>query len=149
MDVVLLADVEKLGAEGTVVHVKPGFARNYLLPRGLAALATTQVLSGLAATKRRRDEKAQRLKADTEALKGKIEGRPLTLKLSLGVDDKPFGAITTHDVFDALTKEHAGTVLDKHAVHLEQPIKTLGMFEIPAARRTDGAAPGKARLVKA
>ena len=149
MDVVLLTDVETLGAAGAVIHVKPGFARNYLLPRGLAALATPQVLSGIAATQRRRDAKAQRAQAEAEALKRKIEGRPLTLKLSLGVDDKPFGAITTHDVLEALTKEHAGMTLEKHAVHLEQPIKTLGMFEIPVRLDAHVTATVKMWVVKA
>ena len=131
MDVVLLKDIEKLGAEGTVVRVKPGFARNYLLPRALAVPATSQHLHAIEELKRQRAQKSQRLHAEADALKRQLEARPITLKLSLGLDDKPFGAITTHDLVEALTREHAGLTFDKHAVHLEQPIKSLGIFDVP------------------
>ena len=129
MDVVLLKDVEKLGTEGAVVHVKPGFARNYLLPRGLAAPATPQQLKALDVIRQQRAQKLQRAKAAAEAIKRKLESRSLTLKLSLGVDDKPFGSITTHDIAEALTRE--GLEVDKHAVRLEQPIKGLGVYDVP------------------
>ena len=147
MEVVLLKDVEKLGAEGAVVKVKPGFARNYLLPHGLAALATTQQLKAVEETKRQRLQKTQRARRDADALKRKLEAHSLTLKLSLGEDDKPFGSITTHDIVDALAQD--GMVIDKHAVHLEHPIKTLGVFDVPVRLHADVTATLKVWVVKA
>ncbi len=146
MDVVLLKDIEKLGTEGTVVHVKPGFARNYLLPNGLAAPATPQQLKALEALKQQRLRKIQRVKADAEALKRKLESHSLTLKLSLGLDDKPFGSITSHDLVDALARD--GIEIDKHAIHLEQPIKGLGVYDIPVRLHSEVTATLKVWVVK-
>ena len=129
MDVILLKDVERLGTEGTVVRVKPGFARNYLVPCGLAVLATAQQLKVVETVKRQRQAKSQRAQAEADALKQKLQGRSLTLTLTVGADDKPFGSVTAHDVAEALAKD--GFAVDKHAVHLEEPIKTLGTFEVP------------------
>ena len=147
MDVVLLKDIEKLGAEGAVVHVKPGFARNYLLPRGLAAPATPQQLKTIEASKRQREHQLQRLKQDADALKRKLESRSITLKLTLGDDDKPFGSVTVHDLVEALKRE--GMDVEKYAVHLEQPIKTLGIFDVPVKLHPDVTATAKVWVVKA
>ena len=147
MDVVLLKDVEKLGSEGTVLHVKPGFARNYLLPLGLAAPATAQQLKAIDQIKRQRLQKTQRARRDADALKRKLEARSLTLKLSLGEEDKPFGSITTHDIVDALAQD--GLNVDKHAVHLEHPIKSLGIFDVPVRLHADVTATLKVWVVKA
>ena len=146
MDVILLKDVEKLGAQGAVVHVKPGFARNYLLPQGLAVASTTQQLKAAQERQRQQQAKVQRIKAEAEALKRKLEGRSLTLKLSLGEDEKPFGAITPHEIIDALKRE--GFELDKHALRLEQPIKSLGIFELPVRLHPDVTATLKLWVVK-
>ena len=147
MDVMLLKDVEQLGVEGTVVHVKPGFARNYLVPCGLAVLASAQQLKAVEAITRQRQAKSQRIQADAETLKRTLEGRSLTLTLALGAEDKTFGSITTHDVIEALA--HDGIVVDKHAVHLEEPIKTLGVFEVPVRLHPNVTAMLKLQVVKA
>lgn len=147
MDVVLLADVDTLGLEGAVVHVKPGYARNYLLPRGLAVAATPHQLKLVEATARRRQQRAEQLKAEAEALKQKLEGRSLTLKLNVGEDDKPFGSITTHDLAEALKQEQLA--IEKHAIQLEQPIKTLGVFEVPVKLHMHVTATVKVWVVKA
>ena len=147
MDVVLLKDVEKLGAQGAVVHVKPGYARNYLMPRGWAVAASPRRLAELDAIKRQRLQQVQRAQAEAEALKRTLEGRSLTLKLNLGADGKSFGAITTHDLVDALRQD--GLVVEKHAVHLEEPIKTLGVFEIPIKLHPEVTATLKLWVVKA
>ena len=149
MDVVLLKDVEKLGSQGAVVHVKPGFARNYLLPHGLAAPATPQQLRIVQDTQRQRAQKTQRLMAEAEALKRTLEGRPLTLTLNLGAEGKSFGAITTHDIMEALTRAHQGLIIEKHAVQLEQPIKSLGTFDVPVRLQTDVTATVTVLVVKA
>lgn len=146
MDVILLRAVDKLGTEGAIVHVKPGYARNYLLPQGLAVAATATQRQAFETRQRQQQERAQRIKAQAEALKRKLEGRSLTLKLSLGEDDKPFGAITTHEILETLTRE--GFELDKHALHLEQPIKSLGIFELPVRLHPEVTATLKLWVVK-
>lgn len=147
MDVVLLKAVEKLGAEGIVVHVKPGFARNYLLPRGLAVVATPQQVKVVEEAKRQRLQKAQRIQADTDALKRTIEGRSLSLKLNLGADDKAFGSVTAHDIVEALKRD--GIEVEKHDVELAQPIKALGIYEVPIKLHPHVTAMLKVWVVKA
>lgn len=146
MDVILLKPVEPLGPEGAVVKVKPGYARNYLLPQGLAVAATAQQLKAAETRQHQQQEKVQRMKAQAEVLKRKLEGHSLTLKLSLGEDEKPFGAITTHEVLDALKRD--GFELEKHALQLEQPIKSLGVFELPVRLDAEVTATLKLWVVK-
>ncbi len=129
MNVLLLKAVDRLGPEGTVVKVKSGFARNFLIPRGLAAAASAQQVKVAAEGLRQRAAKVQRLKTQAEALRRTLEGQPVRLTLSVGADGKPFGALTNHDIFDALTQ--GGLALDKHAVQLAEPIKTLGIVDVP------------------
>ena len=147
MDVVLLKAVESLGSEGAVVHVKPGFARNYLIPSGLAAEATPQQLQALQRTQQQREHKAVRIKEQALALKQKLESRSLTLKLAVGEGEKSFGAVTAHDIFLALQQEPVP--IDKHAVRLEQPIKALGIYEVPVRVHPDVTATLKVWVVKA
>ena len=147
MDVVLLKDVEQLGTAGTVVQVKPGFARNYLVPSGLAAPATPQQLKALEATARQRDQQAQRLRGEAEALKRKLESRSLTMTLTLGEENKPCGSVTAHDLAAALLRE--GMPVEKHAIHLEQPLKALGAYEIQVRIQSDVTAILKVQVVKA
>ena len=147
MDVVLLKDVEKLGTAGTVVQVKPGYARNYLVPSGLAAPATPQQLKALEATARQRDQQTQRLRGEAEALKRQLESRSLTMKLTLGEEDKPFGSVTAHDLAEALLRE--GMPVEKHAIHLEQPLKALGAYAVPIRIQSDVTATLKVQVVKA
>ena len=147
MDVVLLKDVERLGAEGAVVTVRDGYARNYLLPKGLAALATTAQLARVETAKQQRLQQAQRLSAQAAALKQKLEARSVTLKLNLGEDGKPFGSVTVHDVLEALRQD--GIALEKHALHLAEPIKALGIYEIPVKLQPEMTATVKVWVVKA
>ena len=147
MDVILLKDVEKLGAEGAVVRVKPGFARNYLMPCDLAVPATAQQLASIETLARQRRAKSQRLQADAEGLKRTLEGRALTLTLTVGAEDKAFGSVTAHDVVEALAK--GGITLEKHVVQLAEPIKTLGTFEVPIRLHPAVTATLKLSVVKA
>jgi len=147
MDVILLKAVEPLGAEGAVVRVKPGFARNYLLPAGLAVEASPQQLAAVEAAKQRRLRQAERAQGDAEALKRQLEGRSLTLKLTLGDNEQPFGSITAHDVAEALA--HEGLPVEKSAVRLEQPIKALGVFDVPIRLHPSVTATLKLWVVKA
>ena len=147
MDVVLLKDVKRLGAEGAVVPVKPGYARNYLIPTGLAVPATAQRLKALEELKQRRTRQAARARDQALALKRKLEGRSWTLTLSVGEGDKPFGSITAHDVVQALAQEQF--TIEKSAVRLDQPIKALGVYEVPVRLYPEVTATLKLWVVKA
>ncbi len=147
MEVILLQDVEKLGAEGAVVRVKPGFARNYLLPSGLAVAATPKQVKAIEVGRQQRQRKLARVQAEAEAVKHRLEGHSLTLKLTLGEGDKPFGSVTAHDVVEALARD--GIQVEKHAVQLEQPVKALGIYEIPIRIHADVTAILKLWVVKA
>jgi large subunit ribosomal protein L9 len=147
MDVILLKDMERLGKEGTVVGVKPGFARNYLLPQGLALLASPNAMKAVEERTRQAQAKLARIRKQADQLKRKIEGRSLTLKLTLGEGDRPFGSITAHDIVQALAQE--GLAVEKHAVGLEEPIKVLGIYEIPVRVHPEATATLKLWVVKA
>jgi large subunit ribosomal protein L9 len=147
MDVILLKDVVPLGAEGAVVRVKPGFARNYLLPSGLAVEATPRQLQAVEASKRQRLKQAERVQQEAEALKRRLESHSLTMKLTLGEGDQPFGSITVHDVADALARD--GIPLEKGAIRLEQPLKALGVFDVPVRLHPNVTATVKLWVVKA
>lgn len=147
MDVVLLKDVEPLGAEGAVVHVKNGFARNYLLPRGLAAPATPAQLKTSAENARQQSRKLERARGAADTLKRQLEAKSLTLTLTLGEDEKAFGSVTAHDIAEALTRD--GFAVEKRAIRLAQPIKGLGAYDVPVKVHADIIAILKLTVVKA
>ncbi len=147
MDVMLLKDVERLGMEGALIHVKPGFARNYLLPQGLAVAATPDRLKAAEAAKRRRLEKDQQAREAAAALKRRLESRALTFTLNVGDDGAPFGSISVHDLAEALARE--GHPVEKHHIQLEQPLKTLGTFDVPVRLHPDVTAAVKVVVTNA
>ena len=147
MDVILLKNVDKLGAEGAVVKVRPGYARNFLMPSGMAVEATPQQLKAVEEVKRQQQRKTQRAEAEATAVKQQIETRSLTLTLTVGEGDKPFGSVTAHDLADALAK--SGVTVEKHAIHLEEPIKTLGTHQVPVKVHPAVTATLKVSVVKA
>ncbi|OGX29199.1 MAG: 50S ribosomal protein L9 [Omnitrophica WOR_2 bacterium RIFCSPHIGHO2_02_FULL_67_20] len=147
MDVILLKDVKTLGVEGAVVHVKPGFARNYLLPQGLAAVSTPDRLKSAETAKRRRLEQDRKAREEADALKRRLESRPLTFTLNVGDDGAPFGSVSVHDLADALARE--GHPVEKRLIQLEQPLKTLGAFEVAVRLRPDVVATLKVLVMKA
>ena len=147
MDVILTQDVEKLGVQGSIVHVKPGFARNFLVPQGLALMATSAQVKTIEEITRQRRRKIARAEAESQAIKAKLEKHSLEFKLTLGEDDKAFGSITAHDVLETLVRD--GFTVEKHAVHLPQPIKSLGVHEVPVKLHANVTAVLKVRVVKA
>ena len=146
-ELVLLKDVARLGAEGDIVKVKLGYARNYLLPRGLAAIATPQLVALAETAKRQRAQQTQRLREQADVLKRRLEGQSLTMTLTLGADDTPFGSVTAHDLYEAL--KQAGFDVAKHDIKLEHPLKTLGAFDVPVKVHADMDAILKVVVVKA
>jgi len=128
MQIILTKDVEKLGIQGDTVSVAEGYARNFLIPRGLAIPATPANLKRAVELKRRRAEQAAKELAAARARAEEIGALRCAIPLKIGEDQKAFGAVTTHDIVEAL-KTH-GIEVDHRKVLLEHPIKRLGEFEV-------------------
>jgi len=128
MKVILLEPMENLGEVGAVVNVKPGYARNYLLPRGIATLATESNLKTLEAKIRAQAKKAVERKAEAERLKELLEPISLTLRVKAG-DQKIYGSVTSREIAAALEAQHQITI-DPKRLALEKPIKDLGDYAL-------------------
>jgi large subunit ribosomal protein L9 len=127
---VLLQDnVENLGQSGDVVRVRPGYARNYLIPRGLAAPATGGNLARVDELKKLAGVRAQQALDAAKALAEKIAALTVKFERAVGDENKMYGSVTTRDVADAYAD--LGIELDKRKIQLNEPIKQLGQFEIP------------------
>ena len=129
MDVILRQDVDKVGRAGELVTVKNGYARNFLLPRGLAYEATD-------ANRRRLDseraQKGKKLAAEVGAAKDvatKLEAVSLTFTMKAGEGDKLFGSVTASDLAEKLAGE--GFKVDKKQIELDEPLKALGVYKVP------------------
>jgi len=129
MKVILREDVENLGRGGEVVEVKPGYGRNFLLPRGLAVLANPKNVRELDHQKSVASAKAAKMKASAEAVARRLAESPVTLKRKVGEQDKLYGSVTALDVAEALAAR--GLVIDRRSIDLKDPIKTVGDFEVP------------------
>ncbi len=147
MNVILLKDVEKLGIRGSVIKVKRGYARNYLVPSGFAVVETEQQRRALAETIRQGEQKHKRDVEKAEGVKKAIEAKKWTLTLNVGTEDKTFGAVTANDVAQLLERE--GIAVEKHSVHLSEPIKSLGVHTVPVRVHPEVTASLKLSVVKA
>ena len=129
MEVILREDVDKLGARGEVVKVAAGYARNFLLPQRLAMAATQSNKKVVEQEKQaylKREAKAQN---ESEDLAKLIQGQVITISQKAGENDHLFGSVTTKDLADAL--EQKGFQIDRRKIQLDEPIKTLGDFDVP------------------
>jgi len=129
MKVILREDVENLGKGGEVVEVKPGYGRNYLLPRGLAVTANQKNVREVEHQKQIASAKAAKLKASAEAVAKRLSDTPVVLRRKVGEQDKLYGSVTALDVAEALAAR--GLQLDRRSIDLAEPIKTTGDFEVP------------------
>jgi large subunit ribosomal protein L9 len=135
MDVILREDVEKLGAAGDLVTVKDGYARNYLLPRGLAYPATDGNRRRLEAEQKSRTRRADAEIARAGEVATRLEAVSLSFAMKAGEGDKLFGSVTSHDIAERLKAE--GFEVDKKAVELDEPIKALGVYKVPVRLHPD------------
>lgn len=124
MEVILREDIKTLGKAGDLVKVKPGYARNFLLPKGLAYEATEGNKKRIVAETKARGVRLAAEKAEAEQQAAKLGGVHLTLARKAGEGDRLFGSITAQDVADALAAK--GQSVDKRKIELEHPIKTVG-----------------------
>ena len=135
MDVILREDVEKLGRTGEVVSVKDGYARNFLLPRGLAYLATDGNRRRLEADRRQIDRRTAAAVATARDLATRLETVSLSFTMKAGEGDKLFGSVTAGYIAERLAAE--GLAIDRKAVELENPIKALGVYKVPIRLHAD------------
>lgn len=128
MEVILKKDVENLGYANDVVKVREGYARNFLLPRGLADVATESARKQLTETLKQRAHKLAKIKADAEALAGSVEGKTLKIGAKVGDKGKIFGSVNTIMIADALTA--MGFDVDRKSIKLKgDAIKSTGKYE--------------------
>ena len=128
--VILRRDVDKLGHAGELVRVKPGFARNYLLPRSLAVVATDDNVRQVEHERKVALAHAAKNKSVAEGLAAQISGLSVEINAQAGEGDKLFGSVTTRDIAEALHKR--GIELDRQHIELAGPIKALGEYEVTA-----------------
>jgi large subunit ribosomal protein L9 len=132
---ILREDVENLGKGGELVDVKPGYGRNFLLPRGLAVLANSKNVREIDHQKNVASAKAAKLKASAEAVAKRLADTAITLKRKVGEQDKLYGSVTALDLAEALASR--GLQIDRRTIDLSEPIKTLGDFEVPVKLHSD------------
>ena len=128
MEVILSQNVDKIGNSGEVVKVKEGFARNYLIPRKLAYVATAENLKRIAQLEKKRQAEREQQKKEAQSLAEKLSKVSCTISVEVNDRDKLYGSISEIDVVRALDVE--GFKVEKSSVILEKPIEELGIFEV-------------------
>jgi large subunit ribosomal protein L9 len=129
--VILRQDVEKLGRAGEIVTVRPGYARNYLLPGGFAFEATPGALRQIEEDKRQAEARARRDYLEARRRAAQLEQISLTFQARAGSESKLFGSITTADIADRLREQSLDFEVDRRQIDLEEPIKALGVYAVP------------------
>ncbi|HBS60773.1 MAG TPA: 50S ribosomal protein L9 [Firmicutes bacterium] len=136
MKVILQQEVKKVGKKGDIIEVSEGYARNFLLPKGLALEATSANINMLKQQKASEALKQQKLLEEAKALGEKVKGAAVTIKAKIGEGGRMFGSVTGKDVADALEKQHKLS-LDKRKIELKDAIKSLGEYTVPVKIHTE------------
>jgi large subunit ribosomal protein L9 len=129
MRIILQKEVAKLGGPGDIVQVADGYARNYLIPRGLAAPATKGAVQHAERLKAGHEERTRRARSDAEALAARLAKTPIRIAAQAGDEGRLFGSITAQDIADELSKQ-LDEAIDRRRVHLDDPIRSLGAHEV-------------------
>jgi large subunit ribosomal protein L9 len=129
MQIILKEDLDNLGKSGEVVTVKEGYGRNYLLPRGLAVLATADDVARVAHEQRVIAARTTKLAKETQAEADRLGQVTVSIARAVGDEEKLFGSVTSRDIAEALAEQKI--VVDAKKIHLEEPIKALGLTEVP------------------
>jgi large subunit ribosomal protein L9 len=146
IQVILQQDVPNLGSSGELVKVRPGFARNYLLPRSLAVSATSAQVNRLEHEKAVAVAKAEKLKKEMKELADKIGALDIKIARAVGEDDKLFGSVTAKEIHAAV--EAKGVSFDRKKMQLAEPLKALGAVTVPVKLLSDVVATLKVEVVK-
>ena len=146
MKVILKEDIPKLGTMGETVKVAPGYGRNYLIPQGKAVLATSKNLKELEHQKQLIKRKAELVRKDAESFAEKFRGLTLTLARKVVDEEKIYGSVSVGDISKAL--EEAGVEIERKMIKLDEPIKSLGEFQVPVKVHADVTAELTIQVVK-
>lgn len=130
MRVILNQDIKSLGKKGKVCEVSDGYARNYLLPKGLAVEATTGNIQDLSHKQKQEEKRKQKEKEDAEILKNRIESLKIVLKVKAGEKGRLFGSVTNKEVAEVLLKDY-DIKIDKRKIEVKEPIKAEGVYALP------------------
>lgn len=147
MKIILTQDVPSLGTPGTIVTVKDGYARNYLLPRGLATPATPTRTRLVETLQRRAAAKVEAARRQAQAVAERLAALSCTIPAKVGEQDKLHGSITAHDLAEALTAQ--GVAVEKRQIDLEAPITKLGTYHVPVKLHPEVTATVTVWIVKA
>lgn len=128
MKVILKRDVKGLGHAGDVKDVKNGYARNFLLPSGAAAMADANALANWERHKDERDAREAGMRSEAEAMAERLRELKLEVAVKAGEKNRLFGSVTNVQIAELIARE--GIEVDRHAIHLRTPIKTLGDFKV-------------------
>lgn len=128
MKVILLQDVKGLGKQGDIKDVAEGYARNFLIPRGLVTEATAGNLKRLRQDEKKKEEQAAKAMLEAQRLAGKLEGLVVEVVARAGEGGRLFGSVTSNDIANALRQKNL--VVDKRRIELEEPLKTLGSHRV-------------------
>ncbi|HEU4615456.1 MAG TPA: 50S ribosomal protein L9 [Kofleriaceae bacterium] len=129
MQIILTRDVENLGKAGELVSVRPGYGRNYLVPRGFAVTASVRNKNRLDHEKAVIERRVAKERATADELAGRINGMTLQFERMVGEDEKLFGSVTSRDIQEQLKR--ANVEIDHRWIQLDQPVKALGKYEVP------------------
>jgi large subunit ribosomal protein L9 len=128
---VLRTDVQQVGKKGDIVDVSDGYGRNYLLPRGLAFLASAGVEAQAAKMRASRDQRDATDRAAAQEVASSLVPKVVTIAARAGAEGKLFGSVTTTEIADAVAAQ-TGVAIDRRQLHLDEPIKTIGTHLVPA-----------------
>ncbi len=146
MEVILKKDLDNVGKAGAVVRVKDGFGRNFLIPNGLALPLNASNLKNLEQEKQRKASALEKAKQEALSIKERLSGFSLTIPALVQEKDSLYGGISSQDIVSALKEE--GFDIDKQRIHLEEPIKSLGIYELPVNLHPEVIATLKVWIVK-
>ena len=147
MKVILREEIKGLGKLGDIVNVADGYGRNYLIPSKKAVETTTENIRMVEREKKKADEVLKQTLHDAEGLAKRVTEISLTLSRQVGEGEKMFGSVTSADIAEALITENIN--IDKKQMHLEKPIKELGLFHVPVRLHPEVTAELKVWVVKA
>jgi large subunit ribosomal protein L9 len=146
LQLILQHDVDKVGKSGELIKVRPGFARNFLIPRQLAVPATTAHVNRISHEKAVAVAKSEKLKASSREMAEKINKLEIKIARSVGEDDKLFGSVTAKEIENAVKAQ--GIEFDRKKMQLAEPLKALGTYEIPIKLLSDVTATLKVEVTK-
>lgn len=128
MEIILKETIDTLGREGEVVKVKPGYARNFLIPQQKAVMVTKEALTRLEKEKQAIEKRLEGEQKGAEKLKGQLESKAVAIARRVGDEERLFGSVTTTDIAEAL--KDAGINIDRRAIVLADPLKALGEYKV-------------------